>query len=117
MLESLKKELEQRQTQGLMRQRRLLDSPQAEQITADEHQYLSFCSNDYLGLANRPELIAAMQQAAGNSGVGSGASNLITGHHRYHAVSYTHLDVYKRQDLYWSVRLPVLWSVRTGNMA
>ncbi len=84
MLNALKHELEQRQAQGLMRQRRLLDSPQAEHITADEHQYLSFCSNDYLGLANHPELIAAMQKAAGDSGVGSGASNLITGHHRYH---------------------------------
>jgi len=35
-------------------------------------------------LANHPTLIAAMQEAAGLSGVGSGASNLITGHHRYH---------------------------------
>jgi 8-amino-7-oxononanoate synthase len=67
-----------------LRQRRLLDSPQAEYIVANDKKYLSFCSNDYLGLANHPKLIAAMQAAAGDSGVGSGASNLITGHHRYH---------------------------------
>lgn len=109
MLESLKKELEQRQTQDLMRQRRLLDSPQAEQITADEHQYLSFCSNDYLGLANRPELIAAMQAAAGNSGVGSGASNLITGHHRYH-------DTLEKQ-LADFVGMPAALLFSTGYMA
>lgn len=109
MLESLKKELEQRQAQGLMRQRRLLDSPQAEQITADEHQYLSFCSNDYLGLANRPELIAAMQAAAGNSGVGSGASNLITGHHRYH-------DTLEKQ-LADFVGMPAALLFSTGYMA
>lgn len=84
MLEALKKELNQRKVDGLLRQRRLLDSPQAEHIVANDKQYLSFCSNDYLGLANHPELIAAMQKAAGDSGVGSGASNLITGHHRYH---------------------------------
>lgn len=84
MLKALQKELEQRKVDGLLRQRRLLDSPQAEHIVANQKPYLSFCSNDYLGLANRPELIAAMQQAAGDSGVGSGASNLITGHHRYH---------------------------------
>ena len=84
MLNALKLELEQRKTDGLMRQRRLLDSPQAEHIVANGKPYLSFCSNDYLGLANHPSLIAAMQAAAGNSGVGSGASNLITGHHRYH---------------------------------
>jgi 8-amino-7-oxononanoate synthase len=84
MLAALQKELEQRKVDGLLRQRRLLDSPQAEHIIANQKPYLSFCSNDYLGLANRPELIAAMQKAAGDSGVGSGASNLITGHHRYH---------------------------------
>ena len=84
MLTALQKELDQRKTDGLMRQRRLLDSPQAEHIVANGKPYLSFCSNDYLGLANHPSLIAAMQAAAGDSGVGSGASNLITGHHRYH---------------------------------
>ena len=84
MLNALKLELDQRKTDGLLRQRRLLDSPQAEHIIANGNKYLSFCSNDYLGLANHPKLIAAMQTAAGDSGVGSGASNLITGHHRYH---------------------------------
>lgn len=84
MLTALQKELDQRKVDGLLRQRRLLDSPQAEHIVANDKQYLSFCSNDYLGLANHPKLIAVMQNAAGDSGVGSGASNLITGHHRYH---------------------------------
>ena len=84
MLTALQQELDQRKADGLLRQRRLLDSPQAELIVANDKQYLSFCSNDYLGLANHPKLIATMQQAAGDSGVGSGASNLITGHHRYH---------------------------------
>jgi 8-amino-7-oxononanoate synthase len=84
MLAALQAELNQRKADGLLRQRRLLDSPQAEYIVANDKKYLSFCSNDYLGLANHPALIAAMQKAAGDSGVGSGASNLITGHHRYH---------------------------------
>lgn len=84
MLNALQQELTQRKADGLLRQRRLLDSPQAEHIVADQQPYLSFCSNDYLGLANHPDLIAAMQKAVGDSGVGSGASNLITGHHRYH---------------------------------
>ena len=84
MLAALQLALDKRQADGLLRQRRLLDSPQAEHIVTNDQRYLSFCSNDYLGLANHPELISAMQQAAGESGVGSGASNLITGHHRYH---------------------------------
>lgn len=84
MLTTLQSALAQRKADGLLRQRRLLDSPQAESIVTNNQQYLSFCSNDYLGLANHPTLIEAMQQAAGEAGVGSGASNLITGHHRYH---------------------------------
>lgn len=84
MLQALQQELDKRKVDGLMRQRRLLDSPQAEHIVANSQPFLSFCSNDYLGLANHPALISAMQEAAGLSGVGSGASNLITGHHRYH---------------------------------
>jgi len=109
MLASLQRELDQRKTDGLLRQRRLLDSPQAEHIVANEQPYLSFCSNDYLGLANRPELIAAMQKAAGDSGVGSGASNLITGHHRYH-------DALEKQ-LAAFVELPAALLFSTGYMA
>jgi len=109
MLAALQKELEQRKADGLLRQRRLLDSPQAEHIVANHKPYLSFCSNDYLGLANRPELIAAMQQAAANSGVGSGASNLITGHHRYH-------DDLEKQ-LAQFVDLPAALLFSTGYMA
>ena len=109
MLAALQKELEQRKVDGLLRQRRLLDSPQAEHIVANQQPYLSFCSNDYLGLANRPELIAAMQKAAGDSGVGSGASNLITGHHRYH-------DSLEKQ-LARFVDLPAALLFSTGYMA
>lgn len=109
MLASLQRELDQRKADGLLRQRRLLDSPQAEHIVANEQPYLSFCSNDYLGLANRPELIAAMQRAAGESGVGSGASNLITGHHRYH-------DALEKQ-LAAFVELPAALLFSTGYMA
>ncbi len=43
-----------------------------------------FCSNDYLGLAHHPELRAALQAAAAQFGVGSGAAHLITGHSRPH---------------------------------
>ena len=109
MLNSLKLELEQRQAQGLMRQRRLLDSPQAEHIMANGKKYLSFCSNDYLGLANHPALIKAMQNAAADSGVGSGASNLITGHHRYH-------DNLEKQ-LAQFVQMPAALVFSTGYMA
>jgi 8-amino-7-oxononanoate synthase len=109
MLNHLHSELEKRKADGLLRQRRLLDSPQAEHIIANDQHFLAFCSNDYLGLANHPDLIAAMQKAAGDSGVGSGASNLITGHHRYH-------DDLERQ-LAKFVELPAALLFSTGYMA
>ena len=109
MLEALQKALDQREADGLLRQRRLLDSPQAEYIQANNQQYLSFCSNDYLGLANHPTLIATMQEATGKAGVGSGASNLITGHHRYH-------DTLEKQ-LAAFVNMPAALVFSTGYMA
>ena len=109
MLNALKLELDQRKTDGLLRQRRLLDSPQAEHIVANGRPYLSFCSNDYLGLANHPALILAMQTAAGISGVGSGASGLVTGHHRYHDELEKELAAF--------VNLPTALLFSTGYMA
>lgn len=46
--------------------------------------YLSFCSNDYLGLAEHPDLVDALNTAAAEVGVGSGASHLVSGHSDYH---------------------------------
>lgn len=80
----LQAELDERARLGLRRRRRLLQSPQGVNIKADGAEVLSFCSNDYLGLANHPDLIAAMQKATATAGVGGGASHLITGHHQMH---------------------------------
>ena len=109
MLVALQEALDQRAADGLLRQRRLLDSPQAETIATNNQQYLSFCSNDYLGLANHPHLIKTMQDATGKAGVGSGASNLITGHHRYH-------DLLEKQ-LAKFVDMPAALVFSTGYMA
>ena len=109
MLAALQNALDQRAADGLLRQRRLLDSPQAETIATNNQQYLSFCSNDYLGLANHPHLIKTMQDATGKAGVGSGASNLITGHHRYH-------DLLEKQ-LAQFVDMPAALVFSTGYMA
>jgi 8-amino-7-oxononanoate synthase len=81
---SLQTELDERVSSGLLRKRRLLGSPQSANIKVDGVEVLSFCSNDYLGLANHPALIAALQQGIAEAGVGSGASHLITGHHQQH---------------------------------
>jgi 8-amino-7-oxononanoate synthase len=62
----------------------MLQSPQSPHINVDGKSYLSFCSNDYLGLANHPQLIAALQQGAAKHGVGAGAAHLVSGHTQTH---------------------------------
>ncbi len=76
--------LAERRAQALYRTRRVVDGPQAPQQVIDGREVLSFCSNDYLGLANHPEVIAALQRGADEYGVGAGAAHLINGHSRAH---------------------------------
>ncbi|MBD3654773.1 8-amino-7-oxononanoate synthase [Kangiella sp.] len=84
MWQKLQARLEQRKAQDLLRQRLTLEGAQSVRIKAEGREYLNFSSNDYLGLANHPKLIEAMQKAAGKYGVGSGASHLIIGHSDQH---------------------------------
>ncbi|MEQ1579117.1 MAG: 8-amino-7-oxononanoate synthase [Steroidobacteraceae bacterium] len=49
-------------------------------VVVEGRSCVSFCSNDYLGLAAHPAVIAACSEAAHRYGVGSGASHLVTGH-------------------------------------
>jgi 8-amino-7-oxononanoate synthase len=70
--------------EGLRRHRRTLGSSQGAHVTIDGRPYVAFCSNDYLGLANHPALVAAAQAGAAAYGVGAGASHLVLGHARAH---------------------------------
>ncbi|WP_068824631.1 8-amino-7-oxononanoate synthase [Pseudomonas sp. BMS12] len=76
--------LAERQAADLFRQRPLLASPQGPEVQVDGQTLLAFCSNDYLGLANHPEVIAAMRHGAERWGVGGGASHLVIGHSTPH---------------------------------
>lgn len=77
-------ELALREQANLYRRRKVLCSPQGERVRMEGgvagRDYLNFSSNDYLGLANHPEVVSAFQAAANTYGVGSGASHLISGH-------------------------------------
>lgn len=83
-LTRLRQGLAQRRADGVFRQRRLLDGVQGAHVVVDGVRLVSFCSNDYLGLAADPALVAAAHAALDLAGVGAGAAHLITGHHRYH---------------------------------
>ncbi len=73
-----------RRAEHLYRQRPLLQSPQGPEVIVDGKPLLAFCNNDYMGLANHPEVIAAWQTGAERWGVGGGASHLVIGHSTPH---------------------------------
>jgi len=76
--------LKQRQSENRYRRRENLSSAQDTHVVIDGKRLLSFCSNDYLGLANDPSVIQAMVNATQSWGVGSGAAHLISGHSALH---------------------------------
>lgn len=76
--------LAERRSAHLYRQRPLLESPQGVRVTVDGQALLAFCSNDYLGLANHPQVIDAFARGARKWGVGGGASHLVVGHSEPH---------------------------------
>ena len=83
-MKNLRTLLEQRRSDGLYRSRRVVQSAQGTELLIDNQPVLNFCSNDYLGLANHPEVKKAFIAGAEKYGTGSGAAHLICGHSAAH---------------------------------
>jgi len=98
-----------RKQQQLYRSRQTLEGRQDVQLRIDGRDYLSFSSNDYLGLASHPRLVDALREGAERFGVGSGAAHLITGH------SYAHQAL--EEDLAEFTGRPRALLFSTGYMA
>ena len=82
---ALEQQLATLEARGLRRVLRSVESPCGPGLQVDGKPILAFASNDYLGLAAHPVLVAALQEGAAIHGVGSGASHLISGHYDVHA--------------------------------
>jgi 8-amino-7-oxononanoate synthase len=76
--------LDKQRGQSLYRTRRLAQSAQGPHMRIDNTSLLTFCSNDYLGLASHPDVVSAFRQGADDYGVGSGAAHLVNGHSLAH---------------------------------
>lgn len=109
LFQDLDEDLRELEKAGLLRSRRILESAQGPRIRVDGRDYLAFCSNDYLGLANHPGVIEAASRGAATYGVGAGASHLIVGHSEAHH----HLE----QSLAQFTGLPQALLFSTGYMA
>jgi 8-amino-7-oxononanoate synthase len=83
-LKDLSKSLDEIKQQHRYRRRRITKGPQQIEMIVDDKNIISFCSNDYLGLANHPLIKQAMIEAINTYGVGSGSAHLVNGHSRAH---------------------------------
>jgi glycine C-acetyltransferase len=80
MIPHLQAELDQIRSQGLFKTERIICSPQAAEITlADGRKMLNFCANNYLGLADHPEIIQAAKDALDSHGFGMASVRFICG--------------------------------------
>jgi glycine C-acetyltransferase len=76
----IEQELATIQAQGLFKSERIISSPQSAEITlADGRKVLNFCANNYLGLADHPEIIQAAKEALDSHGFGMASVRFICG--------------------------------------
>jgi len=85
LTERLAQRTAERAQAQLLRRLRTVEHADGPWLESDGRRLLSFCSNDYLGLAQHPQLIAAFKRVADDEGVGSGSAHLICGHRAEHA--------------------------------
>ncbi|MFH2104350.1 MAG: glycine C-acetyltransferase [Chloroflexota bacterium] len=88
-------EIENLKTQGLYNRIRTISSPQGAWLVVDGKKVLNFCSNNYLGLANHPKLVAAAKQAIDQYGVGPAAVRSIAGTMTLHVELEQRLAAFK----------------------
>ena len=86
LMAHLEQQLAALEQSGLRRRRRTVQLPcgPQQQLAGQAQPRLSFCSNDYLGLAAHPLLAQALTEGGQRWGVGSGASHLVSGHYQVH---------------------------------
>jgi len=85
LLQRLAVQTAERERANLRRRLHVIEHADGPWLKSGGRRLLSFCSNDYLGLAQHPSLVAALARAAGEQGVGSTSAHLICGHRRTHA--------------------------------
>ncbi len=82
---SITQEISELREKGRYRRLRRVSTPQDAVIVIEGKELLNFSSNNYLGLANHPEVVEALTGYARKYGVGSGASRLVGGNMEIHA--------------------------------
>ncbi len=99
-LERLKSELAEIESAGLCKRERQITTPQRVAIeTAERGRVLNFCANNYLGLADNPEIIEAAKQALDERGFGMASVRFICGTQDLHKeLELTIADFHGKDD-------------------
>lgn len=72
-------ELDEIREKGLFKNERVITSPQGSRVDTEEGEAINLCANNYLGLANHPEVVAAARDALGSRGFGMASVRFICG--------------------------------------
>ncbi len=78
-LQHLQQQIEDVTAEGLFKAERIISSQQQADVTVGGTKVLNFCANNYLGLANHPDLIAAAKQGLDSHGFGVASVRFICG--------------------------------------
>lgn len=99
LIARVREQLDALAARSLTRRRRSAETPCAPRQVVDGRELLAFCSNDYLGLAAHPRVVEALREGASLYGAGSGASHLVSGHGRAHALLEERLAAFEAPHL------------------
>ena len=97
-METISNELKKIKESGLFRELNILEGAQGPHVKIKGRTYISFCSNNYLGLANHPEVVKAVEDAVGKYGWGAGASRLVSGNTELHQALEDEISKFKRKE-------------------
>jgi glycine C-acetyltransferase len=110
--QDLQKTLDDIQTAGLYKRERLLDSPQASHVLSTEKDLINFCSNNYIGLANNPAVIAAAKESLDVNGFGMASVRFICGTQSQHDTLESKLSALLGTDA--TILFPSCFDANTG---
>ncbi|MFC1496532.1 8-amino-7-oxononanoate synthase [Candidatus Margulisiibacteriota bacterium] len=98
ILSFLPKELQKIEQSNLYRTLKVIENTDGRAIKINGKEYLNFCSNNYLGLANHPEVIKKAKAALDKYGAGAGASRLVSGTLKIHRELEEKLAQFKKRE-------------------
>jgi glycine C-acetyltransferase/8-amino-7-oxononanoate synthase len=97
-MDKISNELKKIKKSGLYRELNIVEGAQGHHVKIKGRKYISFCSNNYLGLANHPEIAKAVEDAVKKYGWGAGASRLISGNMKLHETLEDEISKFKRKE-------------------